>query len=254
MGTRTKLIAGNWKMNGTRAEAASFLGKLGSLKPEHRPGRQLLVCPPFTLISLMAEPLADLGSKIGGQDCHAEPKGAFTGDISGPMLRDLGCSHVIVGHSERRPHSHHHHDTDAVVRAKAEAALKAGLDPIICVGETWPERESGQAEKIVRAQIMGSVPDEMAPDRLIIAYEPVWAIGTGKTPTLDDIAAIHRMVRSALAKKTKAPDHALILYGGSVKPANSREILALEDVDGALVGGASLDAADFMAIADSAPI
>src|SRR5579862_2703369 len=138
MAKRTKLIAGNWKMNGTRADAAGFLAKLGSLRPERRPDRQLLICPPFTLISLMAEPLTDQGVKIGGQDCHAEPKGAFTGDISALMLRDLGCSHVIVGHSERRPHSHHHHDTDAVVRAKAAAALKIGLDPIICVGETWP--------------------------------------------------------------------------------------------------------------------
>lgn len=252
MAKRTKLIAGNWKMNGTRTEAAGFLAKLGSLKPERRPGRRLLICPPATLIALMAEPLGEFDVAIGGQDCHAEAKGAFTGDISAAMLRDLGCSHVIVGHSERR--THHHHETDAAVRAKAQGALAAGLVPIICVGETWPERESGQAEKIVQAQILGSVPDDVEPDRLVVAYEPVWAIGTGKTPTLGDIAQIHLLIRKALARKTTAPDHGLILYGGSVKPSNSAEILALDDVDGALIGGASLDAADYMAIADSAPI
>jgi triosephosphate isomerase len=251
MATRSKLIAGNWKMNGMRADAAAFLAKLGSLKSGRRPGRQLLVCPPATLIPLMAEPLEEFEVLIGGQDCHQETKGAFTGDLSAAMLRDLGCRHVIVGHSERRAY---HHETDMIVKAKATTALAAGLIPIICVGETWPERESGHAKKVVQAQIAGSVPDEIEPDHLVIAYEPVWAIGTGKTPTVDDIATIHQVIRKALGKKTTAPDHGLILYGGSVKPSNSAEILALEEVDGALVGGASLDAADFMAIADSIPI
>jgi len=251
MAKRIKLIAGNWKMNGTRAEAASFLAKLGSLKPDRRPGRRLLVCPPATLIPLMAEPLDEFEVAIGGQDCHHEAKGAFTGDLSAAMLRDLGCTHVIVGHSERRAH---HHETDMAVQAKAKAALAVGLVPIICVGETWPERESGHAEKVVHAQIAGSVPEGLEPGDFAIAYEPVWAIGTGKTPTLDDITAIHKVIRKALGEKTSAPDHALILYGGSVKPSNAAEILALEEVDGALIGGASLDAADFMAIADSIPM
>ena len=241
MGRRTTLIAGNWKMNGTRADAGAFVGKLGSLRPERRIGRDLLICPPATLISLMAEPLAELGVGIGGQDCHAEPKGAFTGDLAAAMLADLRCSYVIVGHSERRAM---HAETDMIVRAKAQAALKAGLNPIICVGETWAERESGHAERVVRAQILGSVPDDIDPASLIVAYEPVWAIGSGRTPTAGDIAAMHRTIGEAFEKKTGEPEQGLVLYGGSVKPGNAAEILALEDVDGALIGGASLDAAD----------
>ena len=250
MPKRTKLIAGNWKMNGTRGAGAGFVAKLGSLKPGPRPGRKLLVCPPATLIPLVVEALGEFDVATGGQDCHAEQKGAFTGDVSAEMLADLGCRYVIVGHSERRAM---HHETDMAVHAKAKAALAAGLIPIICVGETWPERESGQAEKVVHAQILGSVPEGIEPANLVIAYEPVWAIGTGKTPTIADIDQIHGVIRKVLGEKTQAPDHALILYGGSVKPSNSAEILALEGVDGALIGGASLDAADFMAIADSVP-
>jgi len=249
MGRRSILIAGNWKMNGTRQDAARFLARLRQRGPVPAPGRALLICPPATLIPVMAESLAALGVLVGGQDCHAEPKGAFTGDVSAPMLADLSCSHVIVGHSERRAL---HGETDAAVRAKANAALRATLIPIICVGETWAEREAGQAETIVRSQIEGSVPDGIATDSLVVAYEPVWAIGSGRTPTLDDIDAIHRVIRDAFKHKSLGGD-GLILYGGSVKPSNAAEILALAEVDGALIGGASLEADDFMSIADSAP-
>ena len=249
MGKRTMLIAGNWKMNGTRAEAEGFIGKLAGIRPQARPGRELLICPPATLISSMSSPLAGLAVKIGAQDCHSEVKGAFTGDISAAMLRDLGCSHVIVGHSERRAM---HGETDAVVQAKAKAVLAQMLVPIICVGETLAEREADQAAAVVRGQIMGSVPEGIASGSLVVAYEPVWAIGTGRTATPGDIAAVHRIIREALATKTSDPEAALILYGGSVKPGNSVEILTQDEVDGALIGGASLDAGDFMAIADSA--
>jgi len=248
MGRRNILIAGNWKMNGNRADGARFLEQLAALAPATVPGRRLLICPPATLISAMAEGLGTLGIAIGAQDCHFESKGAFTGDVSAPMLADQGCTHVIVGHSERRAM---HHETDAQVRAKAAAALKVGLTPIICVGETWAEREAGQAEAIVRTQVAGSIPDGIGPESLVIAYEPIWAIGTGKTATLEDIDAIHRVIRAGFADKSGGGG--LILYGGSVKPGNAAEILGLGEVDGALIGGASLDAGDFMAIVNAAP-
>jgi triosephosphate isomerase len=249
MHNRTMLIAGNWKMNGTRADAAAFVARLAQLLPEPRPDRTLLICPPATLIASMAEPLAMQGALIGGQDCYTETKGAFTGDISATMLAELGASHVIVGHSERRTL---HGEIDALVQAKAKAALAAGLIPIICVGETDAEREVGRADAVVRSQIAGSVPDAIAADRLVVAYEPVWAIGTGRTPTVQDIIAIHAVIRGCLATKA-AGEGGLILYGGSVKPANAAEILALEQVDGALIGGASLDAGDFASIASAVP-
>jgi triosephosphate isomerase (TIM) len=244
----TMLIAGNWKMNGTRAEAASFLEKLRTLKPEARPGRQLLICPPATLIGEMAEPLAALGVQVGGQNCHPGVNGAFTGDISAGMLRDLESSHVILGHSERRAM---HGETDHAVHVKALAARRHGLIPIICVGETLAEREAGQAESVVREQVRESVPDGIEGDALVVAYEPVWAIGTGRAATLDDISAMHHIIREALSGKSSDADRGLILYGGSVKPSNAAEILALDAVNGALIGGASLDAGDFMAIADA---
>ncbi len=248
MGSRTMLIAGNWKMNGTRADAAGFLEKLAGLKPERRPGRQLLICPPATLVEGMAQPLAVLGVAVGGQDCHPEGKGAFTGEISAAMLKDAGATHVIVGHSERRAM---HGETDAIVCAKAKAALHNGLTPIICVGETLAEREAGQADAVVTGQIAGSIPDGIDGASLVVAYEPVWAIGSGRAATLDDIAAMHHVIRESLAGKSSGANEGLILYGGSVKPSNAAEILALDQVDGALIGGASLDAGDFMAIADA---
>jgi triosephosphate isomerase (TIM) len=246
MAGRNSLIAGNWKMNGDRAAVGAFLSKLGSFGALRRAGRELLICPPATLIGPMAESLAEFGVAIGGQDCHSERHGAFTGDISAAMLADLGCSHVIVGHSERRGG---HGETDLDVRGKATAAIQAGLTPIICVGEIWADRESGHAERVVKAQVVGSVPDGIAASSMVVAYEPVWAIGTGRTPTLDDIAAMHHLIHMVLAAKAGG---GRVLYGGSVKPGNAAEILTLDGVDGALVGGASLNAADFMAIADAA--
>jgi triosephosphate isomerase len=243
------LIAGNWKMNGTRAEAADFLAKLRGLKPQSRPGRTLLICPPATLIGEMAEPLEALGVQVGGQNCHPGVNGAFTGDISAGMLRDLGATYVILGHSERRAM---HGETDQLVHVKALAARRHDLIPIICVGETLAEREAGQAESVVREQVRTSVPDGIESDALVLAYEPVWAIGTGRAATLDDISAMHHIIREAVAGKSDDAECGLILYGGSVKPGNAAEILALELVGGALIGGASLDAGDFMAIADAA--
>jgi triosephosphate isomerase len=248
MSRRPKLIAGNWKMHGSRADASGFIDRLGALGPGAQPGRQLLICPPATLIALMADALQALDVLTGGEDCHYQTSGAFTGDISAAMLKDLGCAYVIVGHSERRAM---HGETDRIVRSKAEAALKAGLIPIICVGETSAERESGRAEAVVRAQIAGSVPDGIAPAKLVVAYEPIWAIGSGRTATPNDIAAMHLTVRRECAAKSGDAEGGQVLYGGSVKPDNAQAILALDLVDGALIGGASLKADDFMAIADA---
>ncbi len=202
----------------------------------------LAVCPPATALAAIRDALT--GSEIawGGQDCHSESQGAYTGDIAAAMLADLGCRYVIVGHSERRQY---HGETDATVRAKAEAAQAAGLTPIICVGESRAEREAGQAETVVGRQFTGSCPDTGG-SGFVLAYEPVWAIGTGLTPSIDDIAAMHRFIAKELGDKTT------VLYGGSVKPANAGEILAVDAVGGALVGGASLKAEDFLAIAAAA--
>jgi triosephosphate isomerase len=246
---RTMLIAGNWKMNGTRSEARIFLDKLRGLDPQGRPGRSLLICPPATLIDHMRDPLAALGVSVGGQNCHPGVSGAFTGDISAGMLRDVGARYVIVGHSERRAM---HGESDQQVHVKANAALRHDLVPIICVGETLAEREDGNAESVVREQVRASVPDGIPGGSLVLAYEPVWAIGTGRAATLDDISRMHRVIREALSGKSDGADCGLILYGGSVKPGNAKEILALDLVGGALIGGASLDAGDFMAIADAA--
>ena len=242
MAEPTRLVAGNWKMNGLRGDAVTLARDLVAHARGGDAGCELLVCPPATVIAAVGGILAGSGIALGGQDCHAAEKGAFTGDISAEMLRDAGCSHVILGHSERR---HGHGETDREVRAKVEAAWRAGLIAILCVGETRAEREAGTALAIVSGQIAGSLPDGSAADRLVVAYEPVWAIGTGLTPTLDDIAEIHAGIRACLPTGTR------MLYGGSVNPKNAREILALADVDGGLIGGASLKAADFWAIAQS---
>lgn len=239
------LIAGNWKMHGSVAEAASLAGAV-------RDGAaglpaDLLVCPTFLHVAGVAALLAGAPVAVGAQDCHAAPKGAHTGDVAAPMLRDAGATHVILGHSERRAD---HAETDAAVRAKAEAAAAAGLVPIVCVGETDAERLAGQAEAVVERQLAASLPDTFAG---IIAYEPVWAIGTGRTPTEADIAAIHGTIRARLVARFGAAGGAMrILYGGSMKPGNAQAILALPNVDGGLVGGASLVAADFLAIARAA--
>ena len=240
------LIAGNWKMHGSLAEATSLAAAVreGAAKA---PAAELLVCPPFPYVHLVA---SQGGLAVGGQDCHAAAKGAHTGDVAAAMLRDVGASYVILGHSERRAD---HAEADAAVRAKAEAALAAGLTPIICVGESEAQRLAGEAEGLVTGQLRGSLPDGFAAAGGVVAYEPVWAIGTGRTPTEADIAAIHAAIRANLvARFGKAGEALRILYGGSVKPGNAKAILALPHVDGALVGGASLVAADFLAIAAAA--
>ena len=228
--TRRILVAGNWKMNGLTADL-DFFSEVAETAAQS--DAEVLVCPPATLLGKAAAACQGGPVKLGGQDCHAAENGAHTGDISAEMLRDAGASHVIVGHSERRAD---HGETSQTVRAKAEAALRAGLIPIICVGETLEERESARAETVVAEQLADSLPRSAA--EIVIAYEPVWAIGTGKSATADDIAAMHAHIRGLLP----TADATRILYGGSVKPANSQAILALEDVDGALIGGASLQA------------
>ena len=240
------LVAGNWKMNGLRAS----IGVLGDIAAAYGPAERarfdLLVCPPATLIVPSVAETAGSGVGIGGQDCHAEASGAHTGDVSAAMLADAGASHVIVGHSERRAD---HAETDAIVKAKAVAALAAGLAAIVCVGETRAEREAGRALAIVVGQLRGSLPEGAGPENLVVAYEPVWAIGTGLVPTTGDVADMHAMIRRELGSLCAGADRVRILYGGSVKPGNARELLAVPEVDGALVGGASLVAPDFLGIA-----
>ncbi|MFE3839149.1 triose-phosphate isomerase [Pseudogemmobacter sonorensis] len=239
-----KLAAGNWKMNGTRAA----LAEVDALIRAHpAPGCEVLLAPPATLVAAMAERAEGSALRIGGQDCHAAASGAHTGDISAPMLRDAGASHVILGHSERRAD---HGETDAQIHAKVGAAWSAGLVAILCLGETEAERDAGRALEVVGAQLAASLPDGAGAENTVIAYEPVWAIGTGRTPSLAEIGEVHGFLRRALAERFGAQTAAAIrlLYGGSVKPSNAGEIFAVADVDGALVGGASLKAADFGAI------
>ena len=238
-----KLAAGNWKMNGTNA-ALSEVAAL--LKAHPAPACEMLLCPPAPLLSRMADVASGTQLKLGGQDCHAEASGAFTGDISAAMLADVGATHVILGHSERRAL---HGETDAVVLAKAEAALAAGLTAIICVGETERQRDAGATLDVIGGQLLNSLPTEANSANTVIAYEPVWAIGTGRTPTLAEIADVHLFLRARLTSRMGADAlEVRLLYGGSVKPSNAAEIFALTNVDGALVGGASLKAADFGAI------
>ena len=238
-----KLAAGNWKMNGTNA-ALSEVAAL--LKAHPAPACEMLLCPPAPLLSRMADVASGTQLKLGGQDCHAEASGAFTGDISAAMLADVGATHVILGHSERRAL---HSETDAVVLAKAEAALAAGLTAIICVGETERQRDAGATLDVIGGQLLNSLPTEANSANTVIAYEPVWAIGTGRTPTLAEIADVHLFLRARLTSRMGADAlEVRLLYGGSVKPSNAAEIFALTNVDGALVGGASLKAADFGAI------
>jgi triosephosphate isomerase len=242
-----QLVAGNWKMNGLTAQARALAEALHRAPPGR--GCDLLVCPPATQIALVAGLLAGTGIAVGGQDCSAEPPGAHTGDIAADMLADAGCTAVILGHSERRQD---HGETDALVRAKAAAAARAGLLPIVCVGETEAERDAGREAEIVCSQIAGSLPDGFAG---VIAYEPIWAIGTGRTPTEADVETVHRQIRSALIERLGPPGAALrILYGGSVKPDNAKALLAVPEVGGALVGGASLQADSFLAIARAATV
>jgi triosephosphate isomerase (TIM) len=248
IGQRRPLVAGNWKMNGLRASVEE-LGKIIDGSGGLSRNVDLLVCPPATLVVTFA--IAAHGSKvaIGAQDCHAEPAGAYTGDISAEMLADAGASAVIVGHSERRAY---HHESDADVRAKALAARRAGLTAIVCVGETKDQRTTGKTLDVVGAQLAGSLPDGATAENFVVAYEPVWAIGTGLTPTAADVAEVHGFIRERLvARFGVAGEGTRVLYGGSVKPANAKELLAVANVDGALVGGASLKADDFLGIAQA---
>lgn len=238
-----KLAAGNWKMNGM---AASLSEVTALLAAQPAPACEMLLCPPATLLAAMAAQAKGSALQVGGQDCHAKASGAHTGDLSAAMLADAGASHVILGHSERRAD---HGESDADVRVKAEAARAAGLIAVVCVGETEAQRDAGQTLAVVGAQLKGSVPDGATAGHLVIAYEPVWAIGTGRTPTLDEIAEVHAFMRAELTARFGAEAQGMrLLYGGSVKPSNATEIFALAHVDGALVGGASLKAADFGAI------
>ena len=243
------LIAGNWKMNGLELslDEARAVAAAVDARP---PAARVAICGPATLVHRMAQALGGTGVEVGGQDCRAESSGAFTGDISAGMLADAGAGLVIVGHSERRAG---YGETDALVAAKAGAAHRAGLEPIVCVGETLAEREVGRTLKVVTGQVRGSLPDILGGKPFALAYEPVWAIGTGLTPTLEQIEQVHVAIRGVLtdifdAYGARVP----ILYGGSVKPSNAAEILRLRDVGGALVGGASLKAADFLGIIEAA--
>lgn len=238
---RRKLAAGNWKMNGTGAT----LSELAQIAATHAaPQVDLLICPPATLVARAAAVAGPVA--IGGQDCHAKTSGAHTGDISAEMLKDAGASHVIVGHSERRTD---HAETDAMIRAKALAACDAGLIAVICIGESLAQREAGETLAVLDVQLAGSLPDSATGANTVVAYEPIWAIGTGLTPTSEQIAEVHAALRKALTTRFGAEGNAFrILYGGSVKASNAAEIFAITDVDGALVGGASLKAADFSPI------
>lgn len=239
---RRKLAAGNWKMNGL----AASLAEVEALAKAHpAPRSEVLICPPATLIAQMAWKAKGGPVMVGGQDCHPEASGAHTGDIAAAMLKDAGASHVILGHSERRAD---HGETDTLVRAKAGAAQAAGLVAVICLGETEAQRDAGTTLDIIGAQLRGSVPEGATAANTVIAYEPVWAIGTGRTPTLAQIAEVHDFLRAELAKRLADAAGVRLLYGGSVKPSNAAEIFATSNVDGALVGGASLKAADFGAI------
>jgi triosephosphate isomerase len=245
------LIAGNWKMNGLRASLAEFEAMLaGASQVAAR--ADLLVCPPATLIAGFAQKAR--GSKtlaIGAQDCHPKPSGAHTGDLSAEMLGDAGASAIIVGHSERRAD---HGESDALVRQKAEAAWRAGLTAIVCIGETREQRDAGQTLDICGGQLKGSLPDGATAGKLVVAYEPVWAIGTGLTPTAADIEQVHRIIRDTLTFRFNGEGARIrILYGGSVKPSNAAELMVVANVNGALVGGASLKASDFLAIAAGCP-
>lgn len=238
-----KLAAGNWKMNGTGASLAEVAALIAA---QPAPGCDMLLCPPATLISAMAAAARGSALQVGAQDCHPKAAGAHTGDLSAAMLVDAGATHVILGHSERRAD---HGETDALVQAKAQAAQAAGLVAIVCVGETEAQRDAGDTLPVIGAQLAGSVPTGSTPANLVIAYEPVWAIGTGRTPTPAQIAEVHAFLRSRLAELIGPGAVGVrLLYGGSVKPSNAAEIFALPHVDGALVGGASLKAADFAPI------
>jgi len=250
------LIAGNWKMNGLKASMTEFEAILRGA-PDVLDKADLLVCPPVTLLASFGSKASSFGQEgshvvtVGAQDCHQKVSGAHTGDIAPEMLADAGATAVIVGHSERRAD---HGETDAVVREKALAVWRAGLTAIVCIGETQAERDVGKTLDVCDTQLQGSLPDDATSGNLIVAYEPVWAIGTGLTPTAQDVEQVHKFIRDRLTERLKNEGASIrILYGGSVKPSNAKELMAVPHVNGALVGGASLKAADFLAIAAGCP-
>lgn len=249
---RRKTVVGNWKMNGLAASSAAFDHIASGAAERESAGvlaARMVVCPPATLLFGFAERAVDTPVEVGAQNCHAAPSGAHTGEIAAEMIKDAGGALVILGHSERRAAG----ETDAEIREKAEAARRAGLQAIICVGETLEEREAGMAVEIVAGQLAASLPDSADAAWALVAYEPVWAIGTGLTPSAGDVAEIHAAMRAALGARFGAPGDAMaLLYGGSVSPANAAELLHVEGVDGALVGGASLVAEKFLQIVDAA--
>jgi triosephosphate isomerase len=245
------LIAGNWKMNGLKASLAEFEAMVAGASAVAAKA-DLLVCPPATLIAAFAERARGARAfSIGAQDCHPKASGAHTGDLSAEMLADAGATAIIVGHSERRAD---HGESNALVRQKAEASWRAGLTAIVCIGETQHQRDHGQTLDVCGGQLAGSAPDEATAANLVVAYEPIWAIGTGLTPTVKDVEQVHRFIRDSLESRFKGEGAKIrILYGGSVKPSNAAELMAVANVNGALVGGASLKAADFLAIAAGCP-
>lgn len=246
--THRPLVAGNWKMNGLKASAAELDAMAQGYDAALAEKVELLICPPTLLVAQLASSQDKIA--IGAQNCHANASGAHTGDISAEMVKDAGASYVILGHSERRED---HGETDADVNAKTEAAWRAGLVGIVCVGELEAERRAGTTLDVVTKQVLGSLPAGTTAENTVVAYEPVWAIGTGLTPTADDVAEVHASIRATLIKQfgEEIGSKLRILYGGSVKPTNAKELLGVENVDGALVGGASLKATDFLGIADA---
>ena len=247
---RRRLIAGNWKMNGLKAEIAEIEAIAAGVGSGGASGPECLICPPTTILAAARAAVGDRMLALGAQDCHTAEKGAHTGDISVGMLTDAGAGYIIVGHSERRAD---HGETDAIVKAKAEAVLAGGALPIVCIGETLGERQAGETLNVIATQMAGSIPDADPAGTVVVAYEPVWAIGTGLTPTSEQIAEVHSAIRGHLRDRFGAgAEDVRILYGGSLNPKNADEILAIADVDGGLIGGASLKADSFLSIVASA--
>ncbi len=247
MGTsRRHLVAGNWKMNKVQADGLDLARAVAAQLGDNA-AIDVLICPPATLLLPIAAILQGSAVKLGAQDCHHAPAGAFTGDLSAAMIADVGCSHVILGHSERRTY---HHESNELVRAKAEAAIAAGLIPVICVGETEAQRDAGDAYITVETQLRRSIPTGIK-NEIVIAYEPIWAIGTGRTASPQDVEKMHRHIRQVVRVVVAGGSEMRLLYGGSVKPNNAAELMSIEDVDGTLVGGASLVAEEFAAIIDA---
>ena len=251
---RSKLIAGNWKMNGLTAYVEELAKPLAEFMEQEQCASadedcyEMLVCPPFPILDRVVQLSAGSKLLVGSQDCHMNVNGAHTGDTSAEMVKDINATHVIVGHSERRAD---HGESDSVVQAKAKAGIEAGLVSIICVGEVKEDRESGKAEEVVAAQLVGSIPPEATAENTVIAYEPVWAIGTGLVASIQDVEDMHKAIRAKLATIMSDSESVRVLYGGSVKPANAKEIMLTDNVDGVLVGGAALTADSFIEIARS---